>query len=47
MEDFGDLRFHLTPLDIDKQGDASMTCDRFCIEVEASFMPPILDKEDL
>jgi hypothetical protein len=46
-EDFGDLRFHLTPLDIVKPGDASMTCDRFCIEVEASFMPPILDKEDL
>jgi len=47
MEDFGDLRFHLTPLNIAKLGDASMTCDRFCVEVEASIIPPILDEEDL
>ncbi|CAK7337886.1 unnamed protein product [Dovyalis caffra] len=47
MEDFGDLRFHLTPLDIVKPGDDCMACDKFCIEVEASFMPPILDEDDL
>jgi hypothetical protein len=46
-EDFGDLRFHLTPLDIVKLGDASMIYDNFSVKVEASFMPPILDEEDL
>ncbi|XP_011008327.1 PREDICTED: uncharacterized protein LOC105113730 [Populus euphratica] len=48
MSDFGDLCFTTIPLDLVKPGDDSVLCDKFCIVVEASFMPPVLvdDLED-
>ncbi|XP_061960492.1 uncharacterized protein LOC133681455 [Populus nigra] len=46
MSDFGDLCFSTIPLDLVKPGDDSVLCNKFCIVVEASFMPLVLFDED-
>lgn len=46
MSDFGDLCFSTIPLDLVKAGDDSVLCNKFCIVVEASFMPLVLFDED-